>query len=66
MTDHRINQPCEVDQTGGDLDEIIDALVVDAQAKMLAEINDERSSISISKSRCCVTVAGKSERRRQC
>ena len=41
MTDHRINLTLyKLDQIlGGDLDEIIDALLADAQAKMLAEIN---------------------------
>lgn len=42
MTDHRINLTLyKLDQIlGGDLDEIIDALLADAQAKMLAEINE--------------------------
>ena len=41
MTDHRINLTLyKLDQIlGGDLEEIIDALLADAQAKMLAEIN---------------------------
>ena len=41
MTDHRINLTLyKLDQIlGGDLDETIDALLADAQAKMLAEIN---------------------------
>ena len=41
MTDHRINLTLyKLDQIlGGDLDEIVDALLADAQAKMLAEIN---------------------------
>ena len=41
MTDHRINLTLyKLDQIlGGDLDEIIDALLADAQAKMLADIN---------------------------
>ena len=41
ITDHRINLTLyKLDQIlGGDLDEIIDALLADAQAKMLAEIN---------------------------
>ena len=41
MTDHRINLThYKFDQIlGGDLDETIDALLADAQAKMLAEIN---------------------------
>ena len=41
MTDHRINLTLyKLDQIlGGDLDEIIDALLADAQAQMLAEIN---------------------------
>ena len=41
-TDHRINLTLyKLDQIlGGDLDEIIDALLADAQAKMLAEINE--------------------------
>ena len=41
MTDHRINLTIyKLDQIlGGDLDETIDALLADAQAKMLAEIN---------------------------
>ena len=41
MTDHRINLTLyKLDQIlSGDLDEIIDALLADAQAKMLAEIN---------------------------
>ena len=42
MTDHRINLTLyKLDQIlSGDLDEIIDALSADAQAKMLAEINE--------------------------
>ena len=42
MTDHRINLTLyKLDQIlSGDLDEIIDALLADAQAKMLAEINE--------------------------
>ena len=42
MTDHRINLTLyKLDQVlSGDLDEIIDALLADAQAKMLAEINE--------------------------
>ena len=42
MTDHRINLTLyKLDQIlGGDLNEIIDALLADAQAKMLAEINE--------------------------
>ena len=41
MTDHRINLTLyKLDQIlSGDLDETIDALLADAQAKMLAEIN---------------------------
>ena len=41
MTDHRINLTLyKLDQIlSGDLDEIIDALAADSQAKMLAEIN---------------------------
>ena len=41
MTDHRINLTLyKLDQIlSGDLDETIDALMADAQAKMLAEIN---------------------------
>ena len=41
MTDHRINLTLyKLDQIlGGDLDEIVDALLADAQAKMLAEIS---------------------------
>ena len=41
-TDHRINLTLyKLDQIlSGDLDEIIDALLADAQAKMLAEINE--------------------------
>jgi len=41
MTDHRINLTLyKLDQIlGGDLDETIDALLADAQAKMLVEIN---------------------------
>ena len=41
MTDHRINLTLyKLDQIlGGDLDETIDAILADAQAKMLAEIN---------------------------
>ena len=42
MTDHRINLTLyKLDQIlSGDLDEIIDALLADAQAKMLAEITE--------------------------
>ena len=42
MTDHRINLTLyKLDQIlGGDLNEIIDALLADAQAKMLAEISE--------------------------
>ena len=42
MTDHRINLTLyKLDQIlSGNLDEIIDALLADAQAKMLAEINE--------------------------
>ena len=42
MTDHRINLTLyKLDQIlSGDLDEIIDSLLADAQAKMLAEINE--------------------------
>ena len=42
MTDHRINLTLyKLDQIlSGDLDEIIDALLADAQAKMLAVINE--------------------------
>ncbi len=42
MTDHRINLTLyKLDQIlSGDLDEIIDALLANAQAKMLAEINE--------------------------
>ena len=42
MTDHRINLTLyKLDQIlSGDLDEIIDALLADAQAKMLAEISE--------------------------
>ena len=42
MTDHRINLTLyKLDQIlSGDLDEIIDELLADAQAKMLAEINE--------------------------
>ena len=41
MTDHRINLTLyKLDQIlAGGLDETIDALLADAQAKMLAEIN---------------------------
>ena len=42
MTDHRINLTLyKLDQIiGGDLNEIIDALLANAQAKMLAEISE--------------------------
>jgi peptide chain release factor 1 len=42
MTDHRINLTLyKLDQIlGGDLNEIVDALLADAQAKMLAEISE--------------------------
>jgi peptide chain release factor 1 len=41
MTDHRINLTLyKLDQVmGGDLDEIVDALISDAQAALLAEMN---------------------------